>query len=738
MRVVAEPSQSVDAKGLVPSHPHQGSVSARKGVHGAFWRIALGMAGAVCLASLSFAASFTNSFVTVEGDGVRIADDGSIHFPNAKSPVAVEVTARSGWKVNGRKAVSLTRAPGASGPLRVTSDLGEDSEHIPLVDCQFDSVVSNAHIAPPAIGVAVSERQLLMYALPDTNVLVSASAACETLSNGLHEVTTTWLPCPVCHAAHDPAEEKVQEEIAPGAQSWRASAADVEANSNTWTGYMTKGRGQQMSFRVVATNDCRKCICEASTNVVVDVYELSVTNDLYVGLDRTDAGRTNLFANAKTATALIAPAPSGEVSYSWKNCGICSFTGRTDQATVCYFAPDPDVGSAAYLAEPLIVEATIEDGDLTASAACTTNFTVVKVDVTIARVGEDKEETEGAFVQYVPDTTNGLITVEGTNQMVGVMFSCEPTDLPTNEVVTITSSGPGELYEELANGELVLITTTNYPACELAGRKFKLHGHDGSGSLRDGRIRIVQPTSHAIDEATFTIFGIKTETIATTPANRTRKTIGVGEELIATFYPSSLNSVTWSVNGGGSIDKLSGNPITFTATNRASTATITAESSGLRFEVLLSVIEPNGVRMRKICENPIPSGWAGADMNAEVQLQPMTVSFYNVQILEIPGPASDITGYFTIFSPSSLFHSPSPNWLEFSQNNVARGHDHCGFVSSYRPWSDGSYVWHIPWHFRVGTSDGGKQFTVVDQEFSILADGTFEVRKAGASVIRVP
>ena len=106
MRVVAEPSQSVDAKGLVPSHPHQGSVSARKGVHGAFWRIALGMAGAVCLASLSFAASFTNSFVTVEGDGVRIADDGSIHFPNAKSPVAVEVTARSGWKVNGRKAVS--------------------------------------------------------------------------------------------------------------------------------------------------------------------------------------------------------------------------------------------------------------------------------------------------------------------------------------------------------------------------------------------------------------------------------------------------------------------------------------------------------------------------------------------------------------------------------------------------------------------------------------------------------
>lgn len=39
---------------------------------------------------------------------------------------------------------------------------------------------------------------------------------------------------------------------------------------------------------------------------------------------------------------------------------------------------------------------------------------------------------------------------------------------------------------------------------------------------------------------------------------------------------------------------------------------------------------------------------------------------------------------------------------------------------------------------RVGTSDSGKQFTVVDQEFTILADGTVEIRKAGATVRRVP
>ena len=53
MRVVAEPSQCAGAKDLVPPLP--GSVNARKGAHGAFWWIAMGIAGAVCLASSSYA-----------------------------------------------------------------------------------------------------------------------------------------------------------------------------------------------------------------------------------------------------------------------------------------------------------------------------------------------------------------------------------------------------------------------------------------------------------------------------------------------------------------------------------------------------------------------------------------------------------------------------------------------------------------------------------------------------------
>jgi len=138
-----------------------------------------------------------------------------------------------------------------------------------------------------------------------------------------------------------------------------------------------------------------------------------------------------------------------------------------------------------------------------ASATCTTNFTVVAVDVQIGTVGEDKEETEGAFLQYVADT-NGVISVEGTNKMVEVKFTCNPTNLPASEVVTVAHTGAGELYEVLASGKLAMVGTNDCPACEIANRRFKLHGHAASSSCKDGEIRIEHPASGAKDLAKFT------------------------------------------------------------------------------------------------------------------------------------------------------------------------------------------------------------------------------------------
>ena len=458
--------------------------------------LAMGMIAATALAGADRA---VNAFLAVEGDGVSIDDDGSIVCDRSAAG-SVTVSARPGWLVNGRESVSVDPKRGSG--LKVTSRLGEDEEHVHV----FPQTVEDDHLEDIVlVAEATPASQIAMYALPDTSTVVSTSATHKADKRGKHRVTTTYYPC-VCGEVHDPQEVVRTYEVEPDHYEWTASGAGQTVESSTWTGPMSKGLRHRTSFQVTGKRDvCAACTYTATTNVLVDVHELSVTNDLYLGLDRTDFGRTNPVV--KVAGALIDPEPTGSSAYSWIECGICSFTGRTAQAEVRYFAPDPDRGSASYLAEPLTVRGTATNAEgLSSSTNCTTNFTVVKVDVTIDGVDEEHEEVEGTFLQYVPDT-NGVISVEGTNRMVNVSFSCEPA-LPTNELVTVSCAGPAELYEKLVTGELVKMTSTNYPACELSCHHFKLHGHQASSGVRDGGIRIVHPTSGAADVARYTVVDV--------------------------------------------------------------------------------------------------------------------------------------------------------------------------------------------------------------------------------------
>ena len=54
-----------------------------------------------------------NSFFTIEGEGVRIASDGSISV-DAGASGPVKLTARSGWLVNGRESVTYPSPRGLS------------------------------------------------------------------------------------------------------------------------------------------------------------------------------------------------------------------------------------------------------------------------------------------------------------------------------------------------------------------------------------------------------------------------------------------------------------------------------------------------------------------------------------------------------------------------------------------------------------------------------------------------
>ena len=446
----------------------------------------------------------TNSFVIVEGQGVSISQDGNIILDKSASG-DIEVTARSGWLVNGRKSILIDTS--SKIRLKVTSQLDEDEEYVHV----YLSETNDVHSSDIILGVLPKRDDLIaMYALPDTSSVVSVSATHKVDKRGEHTNTTVYSPC-VCGKSHDPSEVITTYSVVPDYYEWRASGLGITLPSSTWSGEMSKGLAQPIAFTVTGKrNACSSCTTNATTNVLVDVHELSVTNDLYLGLDRTDLGRTNPVV--KTAIAKIDPTPTGSSAYLWTDYGIYSFTGRTDQAEIRYFAPDPDKASESYLSESLTVRGTATNAEgFSASANCTTNFTVVKVDVTIGGVDEEKEEKEGAFIPYVADATNGVISVEGTNKLVLVKLTCEPDNLPTNEIVRVLCAGPAELYQKLSDGELVRVVSTNYFANEISNLEFVLHGHVASGSCKDGEIQIEHPTSGAVDVAKYTSVKVNVE-----------------------------------------------------------------------------------------------------------------------------------------------------------------------------------------------------------------------------------
>ena len=131
-------------------------------------------------------------------EGVRAAGDGSLHFAGATSSVPVRVVARDGWRVNGRKSMSFVRTAGQSGSFRVRSVLGEDEAEIPHHDCDFTFSATTNHFPPAVSAIPAMERIVSLYALPQTGAWVSASASLEVVSNGVHKIVRTWLPCREC------------------------------------------------------------------------------------------------------------------------------------------------------------------------------------------------------------------------------------------------------------------------------------------------------------------------------------------------------------------------------------------------------------------------------------------------------------------------------------------------------------------------------------------------------------
>ena len=378
------------------------------------------------------------------------------------------------------------------------SQNGEGEGHFCTRTCETNDV----HVGKMDI-TAEAKDTIAMYAAPAKTATVSVSAGYTGTLSGAHELVVTYSECTECGKIEDEKTPYTAEiEVA-----WTATAAGKTVECSTWTGPMTKGKGHPIHFAVNAT--CTACGKTAGSDAaaLADVYELSIDKyDEYLGLNLTDAMKGKYVT--RTATAKIDPEPDGK-AFSWTDCGRCKWRSATDRATVTYGATEKTGPSSSYRAEPLTVGATVTKGDLSASANCTTNFTVVKVDVKlgdwIERADEKNGEMISSFVERGPDAMFGGYPTLAEDEMMKypVSIGVLPKSLPNEEGITFEFCDNDLITDvnRTITGVDHKVSEHHYTLGEVANQKFYLF--DGTGSSGKKKFSALHDNSAAHDMITY-------------------------------------------------------------------------------------------------------------------------------------------------------------------------------------------------------------------------------------------
>lgn len=182
----------------------------------------------------------------------------------------------------------------------------------------------------------------------------------------------------------------------------------------------------------------------------------------------------------------------------------------------------------------------------------------------------------------------------------------------------------------------------------------------------------------------------------------------------------------------------SGNSVTFKAHERFSTPSVTATYRGMSCTASFTVVEPETETAEKIQVATFPPGTQGVGMRLLVTIHPTDVSFKWVQFREVPGPATNVWGYYeqNIFTPDDLAHNPE-GWIEVDSANQTK--DKARFFGCPAPWYGGGFTWIIPCEWRVGES--ANVGTLPDRIQTFTIDdviGTSTVTKFDKSQTRTP
>ena len=184
------------------------------------------------------------------------------------------------------------------------------------------------------------------------------------------------------------------------------------------------------------------------------------------------------------------------------------------------------------------------------------------------------------------------------------------------------------------------------------------------------------------------VLKVDTETVATTPANRTRTTIGVGEEVVCSIQP--LLTANWSTTAG-SLSSTNGSTTTFTAPDVATNATVTAEYSGCPCSVSFTVIVPTTGTVSRMTSYGIyhaGTNLSSVGFKGDFRLWPDSVSFYNIEMREGGGTAV-ATGIYS--NENGRVHPTGP-WLTVNQDNDVNCRDTVESATHPPPFIDGDFM----------------------------------------------
>jgi hypothetical protein len=239
---------------------------------------------------------------------------------------------------------------------------------------------------------------------------------------------------------------------------------------------------------------------------------------------------------------------------------------------------------------------------------------------------------------------------------------------------------------------------------------------------------------------------ITSQTVATSPSNRARTKIAVGEEVELTVNPGPA---TWAItSGSGTLNPNSGTKVTYTAGDAAGSATIKATGPGCSCTITFTVVEPSNWTMKRQPNTKLKHtngrpdcGWKGI-----MYVHPNDVNFYRIETREKDSTYVG-TGSYASYNGDYHGNYPPPDrvsaWFPISRHSETDGSTddtpdtiYTGLPSpaatgTAPPFKSGSGYFPITIQWRVVGSGNIHDFPAVRQEDEIFSNGRCESRKGG-------